>query len=202
MTEANLVPLERVERTILVLRGHRVILDSDLAALYGVPVKRLNEQVKRNAGRFPPDFAFQLTREEFDNLKSQIATSSSEWGGKRKLPTAFTEHGALMAASVLNSPKAVEMSILVVRAFVRFRRILATNPQLAAKVDELERKMDQKLAAHAKSIEAHRKGIVSLYTAIENLMPTLSDRQIGFKGKDAGKTTDKPKGTPPVRPQP
>jgi hypothetical protein len=177
-----------------------VILDSDLAALYGVPVKRLNEQVKRNAGRFPPDFAFQLTREEFDNLKSQIATSSSAWGGKRKLPTAFTEHGALMAASVLNSPKAVEMSILVVRAFVRFRRILATTPQLAAKVDELERKMDQKLAAHDKSIEAHRKGIVSLYTAIENLMPTLSDRQIGFKGKDAGKATDKPRGTPPVRP--
>jgi len=200
MTEANLVPLERVERTILVLRGHRVILDSDLAALYGVPVKRLNEQVKRNAGRFPPDFAFQLTREEFDNLKSQIATSSSAWGGKRKLPTAFTEHGALMAASVLNSPKAVEMSILVVRAFVRFRRILARNRQLAARVDELERKMDQKLAAHDKSIEAHRKGIVSLYTAIENLMPTLSDRQIGFKGKDAGKATDKPRGTPPVRP--
>jgi hypothetical protein len=199
VSTTGLVPLERVERTILVLRGHRVILDSDLAALYGVPVKRLNEQVKRNAGRFPPDFAFQLTREEFDNLKSQIATSSSEWGGKRKLPTAFTEHGALMAASVLNSPKAVEMSILVVRAFVRFRRILATNPQLAAKVDELERKMDQKFAAHDKSIEAHRKGIVSLYTAIENLMPTLSGRQIGFKGKGAGKATDKPKGTPPVR---
>jgi hypothetical protein len=199
VSTTGLVPLERVERTILVLRGHRVILDSDLAALYGVPVKRLNEQVKRNAGRFPPDFAFQLTREEFDNLKSQIATSSSEWGGKRKLPTAFTEHGALMAASVLNSPKAVEMSILVVRAFVRFRRILATNPQLAAKVDELERKMDQKLAAHDKSIESHRKGIVSLYTAIENLMPTLSGRQIGFKGKGAGKATDKPKGTPPVR---
>ena len=198
MSTTSLVPVERVERAILILRGHRVILDSDLAALYGVPVKRLNEQVKRNADRFPPDFAFQLTREEFDNLKSQIATSSSAWGGKRKLPTAFTEHGALMAASVLNSPKAVEMSILVVRAFVRFRRILATTPQLAAKVDELERKMDQKLAAHDKSIEAHRKGIVSLYTAIENLMPTLSDRQIGFKG--AGKATDKPKGSPPVRP--
>jgi len=198
VSTTSLVPVERVERAILILRGHRVILDSDLAALYGVPVKRLNEQVKRNADRFPPDFAFQLTREEFDNLKSQIATSSSEWGGKRKLPTAFTEHGALMAASVLNSPKAVEMSILVVRAFVRFRRILATNRQLAAKVDELERKMDQKLAAHDKSIEAHRKGIVSLYTAIENLMPTLSDRQIGFKG--AGKATDKPKGSPPVRP--
>jgi hypothetical protein len=92
------------------------------------------------------------------------------------------------------------MSILVVRVFVRFRRILATNSQLAAKVDELERKMDQKLAAHDKSIEAHRRGIVSLYSAIENLMPTLTDRQIGFKGKGAGKVTDKPKNAPPVRP--
>ena len=200
MTGTSLVPLERVERTILILRGQRVILDSELATLYGVPVKRLNEQVKRNSGRFPPDFAFQLAREEFANLKSQFATSSSQWGGKRKLPTAFTEHGALMAASVLNSPRAVEMGILVVRAFVRFRRILATNRPLAAKVDELERKMDRKFAAHAKSIEAHRKGIVSLYSAIENLMPTLTDRQIGFVGKDVGKVTDKPKSAPPVRP--
>ena len=174
MTETSLVPVERVEQTILILRGQKVILDSDLAALYGVPVKRLNEQVKRNAGRFPPDFAFQLARGEFANLKSQFATSSLQWGGKRKLPTAFTEHGALMVASVLNSPRAVEMSILVVRAFVRFRRILATNRQLAAQVDELERKIDQKFAAHDKSIEAHRKGIVSLYSAIENLMPTLN----------------------------
>jgi hypothetical protein len=200
VTETSLVPVERVEQTILILRGQKVILDSDLAALYGVPVKRLNEQVKRNAGRFPPDFAFQLAREEFANLKSQFATSSLQWGGKRKLPTAFTEHGALMAASVLNSPRAVEMSILVVRAFVRFRRILATNRQLAAQVDELERKIDQKFAAHDKSIEAHRKGIVSLYSAIENLMPTLNDRQIGFVGKGAGKVTDKPKSAPPVRP--
>ena len=200
MTETSLVPVERVEQTILILRGQKVILDSDLAALYGVPVKRLNEQVKRNAGRFPPDFAFQLARGEFANLKSQFATSSLQWGGKRKLPTAFTEHGALMVASVLNSPRAVEMSILVVRAFVRFRRILATNRQLAAQVDELERKIDQKFAAHDKSIEAHRKGIVSLYSAIENLMPTLNDRQIGFVGKGAGKVTDKPKSAPPVRP--
>ena len=200
MTETSLVPVERVEQTILILRGQKVILDSDLAALYGVPVKRLNEQVKRNAGRFPLDFAFQLAREEFANLKSQFATSSLQWGGKRKLPTAFTEHGALMAASVLNSPRAVEMSILVVRAFVRFRRILATNRQLAAQVDELERKMDQKFAAHDKRIEAHRKGIVSLYSAIENLMPTLNDRQIGFVGKGAGKVTDKPKSAPPVPP--
>jgi hypothetical protein len=156
--------------------------------------------VKRNAGRFPPDFAFQLAREEFANLKSQFATSSLQWGGKRKLPTAFTEHGALMAASVLNSPRAVEMSILVVRAFVRFRRILATNRALAAKVDELERRMNRKFAAHDKSIEAHRKGIVSPYSAIENLMPTLTGRQIGFVGKGAGKVTDKPNSAPSVRP--
>ena len=105
-----------------------------------------------------------------------------------------------MAASVLNSPRAVEMSILVVRAFVRFRRILATNRALAAKVDELERRMNRKFAAHDKSIEAHRKGIVSLYSAIENLMPTLNDRQIGFVGKGAGKVTDKPNSAPSVRP--
>jgi hypothetical protein len=139
MATTSLVPLENVERTILILRGLRVILDSDLAALYGVPVKRLNEQVKRNADRFPPDFAFQLTREEFANLKSQIATSSSAWGGKRKVPTAFTEHGALMAASVLNSPTAVKMSILVVRAFVRFRRILSTNRWLPSSTSWSER---------------------------------------------------------------
>ncbi len=124
-SDQQVVLVERVQRTILILRGHRVILDSDLAALYGVETKRLNEQVRRNAARFPEDFAFQLTLEELDHLKSQIATSSGQWGGRRKLPYASTEHGALMAASVLNSPKAVDMSILVVRAFVRLRRILA-----------------------------------------------------------------------------
>jgi hypothetical protein len=201
VTETSLVTPERVERTILILRGHRVILDYDLAALYGVETRRLNEQVRRNLSRFPPDFAFQLTSQEFDSLISQIAISNARQGrgGRRKLPYAFTEHGALMAASVLNSPRAVEMSILVVRAFVRFRRLLVTNRQLSAKVDELERKMDQKFAAHDKSIEAHRKGIVFLYSAIENLMPTVNDRQIGFKGKGAGKVTDKPKSAPSVR---
>ena len=208
MSTTGLVPLDRVGRAIFILRGRKVILDSDLAALYGVPVKRLNEQVKRNADRFPPDFAFVLTKEEGAALRSQIATLEKGPGEHRKyLPRVFTEHGALMAASVLNSPRAVEMSILVVRAFVRFRQILATNRQLAAKLDELDNKIashDKSIADHGKSIAAHRKGIVSLYAAIENLMPTLTDRQIGFKGKGAGKDasnpTDKPKGTPPVRP--
>jgi hypothetical protein len=169
--DQHVVLVERVQRTILILRGHRVILDADLAALYGVETKRLNEQVRRNAGRFPKDFAFQLTLEELDNLKSQIATSSGQWGGRRKLPYAFTEHGALMAASVLNSPKAVEMSILVVRAFVRLRRILAGNRQWAAKLDELERR-----------VAAHDKNIVALFQAVRSLMavPEKPTRRIGF----------------------
>jgi aromatic ring-opening dioxygenase LigB subunit len=174
MGDKSLVPLEQVERAILILRGHRVILDSDLADLYGVPVKRLSEQVKRNSGRFPADFAFVLTSTEYESLRSQIATLKTGRGEHRKyLPRVFTEHGALMAASVLNSPKAVEMSILVVRAFVRLRQFLATHRQLAAKLDELERK-----------IAAHDTHIVALFDAVRSLMaaPEQPKRRIGFRG--------------------
>ena len=118
-----LTRIENIARAILVLRGHRVLLDAELAALYGVTTRRLNEQVRRNRSRFPADFLFELSAEEFANLKSHFATSS--WGGRRKLPLAFTEHGAIMAATVLNSPRAVEMSIYVVRAFVKLRELLA-----------------------------------------------------------------------------
>jgi phage regulator Rha-like protein len=173
MTEHSLVPLERVERTILVLRGRRVILDSDLAALYGVTVSRLNEQVKRNIERFPDDFGFQLTREEFETLRSQIAISKTERrGGRQYLPYAFTEHGAVMSASVLNSPKAVEMSVEVVRAFVRLRGFLASHRQLAAKLEELEKK-----------IASHDKNIVTLFDAVRSLMatPEKPKRRIGFQ---------------------
>ena len=172
MADQDLVPLERVERSILILRGHRVILDSDLAALYGVPVKRLNEQVRRNIDRFPDDFAFSLTEEEYAALRSQFATLKTGRGEHRKyLPRVFTEHGALMAASVLNSPKAVEMSIFVVRAFVRLRQILASNRQLASKLNELERK-----------IAAHDKNIMALFQAMRSLMsaPEKPKRRIGF----------------------
>ena len=172
MPDQHVVPLERVERAILILRGHRVILDSDLANLYGVPVKRLNEQVKRNIDRFPDDFACTLTAEEHEALRSQSATLKTGRGEHRKyLPRAFAEHGALMAASVLNSPKAVEMSILVVRAFVRLRQILASNRQLAAKLNELERK-----------IAAHDKNIVALFQTVRSLMavPEKPKRRIGF----------------------
>ncbi|MBN1916968.1 MAG: ORF6N domain-containing protein [Verrucomicrobia bacterium] len=145
--EKALVPLERVESRILVIRGQKVIVDSDLAELYEVTTTRLNEQLRRNMDRFPPDFAFQLTQKEFRNLMSQSATSS-RWGGRRKLPYAFTEHGAIMAASVLNSARAVEVSIFVVRAFVRLREVIASHKELARKLEELERK----LATHDEQI--------------------------------------------------
>lgn len=117
------------------------MLDNDLAALYGVTTKRLNEQVKRNRKRFPEDFMFQLTSQEAQSLRSQFATSNETRGGRRYLPFAFTEHGAVMLASVLNSPIAVAASIQVVRAFIRLRSILAAHKELARKIDALERKM-------------------------------------------------------------
>ena len=110
MTEQTLLPVEQIAATILTIRGQRVIIDADLARLYGVSTKQLNQAVKRNAERFPDDFMFQLTVEEHDNLRSQFVTSSGGHGGRRYLPHAFTEHGALMAATVLNTPKAVEVS--------------------------------------------------------------------------------------------
>ena len=120
---------------IVVIRGQRVLLDSDLAELYEVETRRLNEQVKRNIGRFPVDFMFKLTSDEFENLKSQFATSS--WGGRRKLPMAFTEHGAIMAASVLNSDRAVQTSVYVVRAFVQLRAVLLDHKALPDKLARL-----------------------------------------------------------------
>ncbi|MGO9520180.1 MAG: ORF6N domain-containing protein [Candidatus Korobacteraceae bacterium] len=161
-----------VESRILFLRGRKVLLDSDLADLYRVTVKRLNEQVKRNAERFPDDFMFRLTPEETRLLRSQIATSNGGRGGRRYLPFVFTEHGAIMAASVLNSPQAVEMSVFVVRAFVRLNEILASNRELAAKVMELDRRLKTQDAA-----------IHDIISAIKRLMKPPSRRipQIGFR---------------------
>jgi hypothetical protein len=160
-----------VESRILVLREQKVILDADLAELYGVPVKRLNEQVKRNQERFPTDFMFRLTAEENEALKSQDATSKTGRGGRRYAPYAFTEHGAIMAATVLNSEQAVEMSVFVVRAFVRLREMLATNEQLASKIDELEQRLD-----------THDASIQELIEAIRELMAPepATGRKIGF----------------------
>ena len=146
-----------VESRILVLRKQKVILDSDLADLYEVSVKRLNEQVKRNLDRFPADFMFRLTAEETESLRSQSATSNPGRGGRRYLPYAFTEHGAIMAATVLNSERAVEMSVFVVRAFVRLREMLAANQELASKIDELEQRLDTHDASIQELIEAIRE---------------------------------------------
>lgn len=132
----------RVESLILVIRGQRVMIDTDLAALYGVPTKRLNEQVRRNAERFPPDFCFRLSAAESARLRSQFATSNTGRGGRRSAPFAFTEHGAIMAAHVLNSPRAVQASVHVVRAFVRLREVLASHRALVARVDEPEARYD------------------------------------------------------------
>jgi hypothetical protein len=171
----SLIPVERIENSILAIRGQRVILDADLAELYGVTTKRLNEQVKRNRDRFPADFAFRLTRQEVTILKSQLATSrSAGWGGRRALPLVFTEHGTVMAANVLSSSVAVAASIQVVRAFVRLREILASHKDLARKLDELEKKYDSQFQV--------------VFEAIRELMKpaeTPSRRgRIGFRRED------------------
>jgi outer membrane protein assembly factor BamB len=137
-----MVPIERIQRAIHIIRGEKVILDSDLAGLYGVTTARLNQQFNRNRNRFPEDFVFRLTRDEFSSLMLQNATSKKGRGGRRKLPYAFSEHGALMAANILSGQRAVDASVQVVRAFIRLREILASNAQLAHKLEELEKKYD------------------------------------------------------------
>ena len=162
----------RIESLIRSFRGLRVMLDSDLAKIYGVSTMRLNEQFKRNINRFPSDFAFQLTSEEFSDLISQIAISKKGRGGRRKLPWVFTEHGAIMLASVLNSPIAVEASVRVVRAFVGMREQLAAHKELARKLGELESR-----------VSGHDESIQNLFEAIRQLVepPLPEDRkQIGF----------------------
>ena len=137
------IPDERIADAILLVRGQKVMLDSDLASLYGVTTKRLNQQVKRNIEWFPADFMFQLTAEENEALRLQIATLKGGRGQHRKYPPyVFTEHGAIMAASVLNSPRAIQVSVHVVRAFVRLREVLATHKDLARKLEDLEKKYD------------------------------------------------------------
>jgi hypothetical protein len=124
------VSVQFIERRIYLIRGHKVMIDVDLADLYGVSTKRLNEQVRRNQKRFPPDFMFQLTKAEAENLRSQFATSSSPHGGRRSLPYVFTEHGVAMLSSVLNSERAIEVNITIMRAFISLRQMLESNENL------------------------------------------------------------------------
>lgn len=171
----SFIPVERIEQLIFLIRRQKVMLDADLARIYGVTTTRLNQQVRRNLDRFPEDFMFQLTQDEFKNLMLQIATSSSSYGGRRKLPHVFTEHGAIMLASVLNSPVAVRASLQVVRAFVRLRKLLASNTELARKLAELE----QRVAGHDEHIR-------SLFEAIRRLTaPAKTERKrIGFEVRE------------------
>src|SRR6266403_944787 len=166
-----------IEQRIYTIRGVRVILDSDLAALYGVPTKRLNEQYRRNRDRFPEDFAFQLTRQEIDSLRSQIATSSSH-GGRRYRPYAFTEHGALQAAISLTSPRAVQMSIFVVRAFAKMREALRGTPELARKLAALEKKLTARLDVHEAAIVQVLREVMQILNPPPE--PEPPRRRIGF----------------------
>ena len=169
----RIVPVERITQSILVLRGHRVLLDRDLAAIYGVTTGRLNEAVKRNARRFPEDFVFQLSPSESEYLRSHSAISS--WGGRRYSPYVFTEHGAIQAANVLNSPLAVEMGIYVVRAFVKLRELVGSSQELGRRLDELEARLEKKLSTHDQAIAA-------MLSAIRQLLnpPASKHRPIGF----------------------
>jgi hypothetical protein len=165
----EVIPTERIARAILVIRREKVMLDSDLAALYGVTTGNLNKAVKRNAERFPTDFMFQLDAEEVANLKFQFGISS--WGGRRRLPYAFTEQGVAMLSSVLNSERAVKVNIAIMRAFVKLRQTLESNRELAEKFSELERR-----------VGVHDDEIAAILEAIRQLMapPEKPRREIGF----------------------
>lgn len=168
----QLLAQEVIENKILVIRGQKVMLDKELASLYGVTTKRLNEQVKRNAKRFPGDFMFQLTWEEARRLRSQFATLNDTRGKHIKyLPYTFTEQGVAMLSTVLNSERAIQVNIAIMRAFVRLRQILATHKELAAKLRELEQRVSK-----------HDTNILAIFEAIRQLMapPEPSKRRIGF----------------------
>lgn len=172
-----IVTAETIERKIYLIRGQKVMLDSDLAELYRVPTKRLNEQVRRNADRFPSDFIFRLSTDEDESLRSHFATLKQGRGQHRKyLPYAFTEYGALMAASVLNTPRAIEVSLFVVRAFVKLREMIASHKDLARRLDEMEKKYNGQFSV--------------VFDAIRELMipPEEDKRKIGFLSRESRAT--------------
>lgn len=166
----NDLATETVVSRIYIVRNQRVMPDSDLAELYGVPTRVFNQAVKRNIDRFPADFMFQLTDTEHDSLRSRIVTSNQR-GGCRYLPYAFTEHGAIMAATILNSQRAIEMRVFIVRAFIQLRDLLSSHKQLSSSLDDLERKL-----------ASHDRDITMIVNAISNLItpPSQKKRQIGF----------------------
>lgn len=174
MEETLLVPDEAIATQIHWIRGEKVMLAFDLAKLYGVPTKRLNEQVKRNMDRFPPDFMFQLNEDEWSDLRSQFATSRS-WGGRRVPPYVFTEHGVLMLSSVLNSDRAIAVNIRIMRVFVRMNRILMQDRELMRGLERMEGRQ-----------EAHEEALQELFEAVRQLMekPIMDRKRLGFRGGD------------------
>jgi phage regulator Rha-like protein len=167
-SNSAIIPSERIEHAILLIRGEKVMLDSDLAKLYGVPVKTLLQSVKRNRERFPDDFMYQLTAKEFTVLKSQIVTSKIGRGGRRSAPYAFTENGVAMLSSVLRSKRAVAVNIEIMRTFTRMRQLLASHTELARRLDDLEKKYDKQFSV--------------VFDAIRQLMtpPTKGHREMGY----------------------
>jgi hypothetical protein len=172
------IPAERIERSILVLRGHKVLLDADLAKLYGVETKVLLQALKRNPDRFPKDFMFQLTDQEFRDLRSHFVTSS--WGGRRYAPYVFTEQGVAMLSSVLSSPRAIAVNIEIMRAFVRLREMITGNKELARRLDELEARIERKLSTHDQAIA----GILDAIRALMDSPEPTKKRRIGFVQND------------------
>lgn len=172
MSQNLIISEETISDKIYFIRNQKVMLDRDLALLYGIENKRLNEQVKRNISRFPEDFMFQLNQIEFQNLKSQIATSS--WGGSRKLPFAFTEHGVLMLSSVLNSDKAIQTNIQIMRIFTKVRQMLLDTTDLKIDIMQIQKKLEN----HDKNIELVFSYLDELTDKKENEKPRT---KIGYK---------------------
>lgn len=185
---ATPLSIEDIAQCIRIVRGKRVLLDTDLAAFYGVDTRVFNQQVRRNVNRFPGDFMFHLTEDEFSNLRSQFVISSCAHGGRRYAPYAFTEHGAIMAATLLNSPRATEISVHVVRAFVELRDLVAGNRALATKLTQLERK-----------VASHDESITGLIDSMRQLLapPDPPKRSIWFVLPDETRKTGKSTPTPP-----
>jgi len=181
MSKQGVSPVDRISLLIRTVRGQKVVLDTDLALIFGVPTFRFNEAIKRNRERFPNDFMFQLTAAEAESLTSQIAMSKPGRGGRRTLPYAFTENGAIMAANVLNSPEAVRMSVFVVRAFVQMRDLLGSTKELAKQLADLEKKLTARL-------DGHEGAIVQVLQRLMNILdppppppePETPKRRIGF----------------------
>jgi len=178
VNSTEVIPIERIERQIFLIRDQKVMLDFHLAILYGVPTKRIKEQVRRNEQRFPADFMFELSNDEYITLRSQIAASKKGRGGRRYLPYAFTEQGVARRgglSTVLNSERAIQVNITIMRTFVKLQEILSTNKEIAQKLNELELK-----------IEAHDEQIIAIFEAINQLLqtPEKPKRQIGFQVKE------------------